>query len=237
VNQIQYGRMNCDRIAPYYEVLEHLSFGKRLEQRRFAFLGEMRTSQTAIVCGGGDGRFLARLLRINSRLEVDYIELSRKMIELAERRVTGMGQTFRERVRFVAGDVRECPLRLDGYDLIVTHFFLDCFSESEVADVVSRLAQCATPGALWVLSEFREAEGAIARIWTRGVIRSLYLAFRFTTGLQVTRLPDHVGALSAEGFCARREERALGGLLYSSVWQLGIPLTESFKGESENGPI
>jgi hypothetical protein len=163
-------------------------------------------------------------------VEVDFIELSPKMIELAERRVSGMGQTFRERVKFRAGDVRECPLRLDGYDLIVTHFFLDCFSESEVAGLVSRLAQWATPGALWVLSEFREAEGAIGRIWTRGVIWGLYLAFRFTTGLQVTRLPDYVAALSREGFCARREERALGGLLHSSVWQLGIPLTESLIG-------
>jgi Methyltransferase domain len=229
--------MNCDGIAPYYEFLEHLSFGKRLEQRRFAFLGEARTSQSAIVCGGGDGRFLARLLRMNSRLEVDFIELSLKMVELAERRVASMGQSFRERVRFCTGDVRECEPRLGGYDLIVTHFFLDCFSESEVASVVSRLALWAKPGALWLVSDFREAEGAIGRIWTRSVIRGLYLAFRFATGLKVTRLPDYVRAVSKEGFCVRREERALGGLLHSSVWQLGIPPAESCKGASENARI
>jgi hypothetical protein len=67
VSQIKAARMDCDGIAPHYEVLEHLSFGKLLEQRRFAFLGETGTLDRAVICGGGDGRFLARLLRTNAR--------------------------------------------------------------------------------------------------------------------------------------------------------------------------
>jgi tRNA (cmo5U34)-methyltransferase len=98
--------MDCDGIAPYYEVLEHLSFGKRLEQRRFAFLGETRTLHRAIICGGGDGRILARLLRANARVEVDFIELSPKMVELAERRIARMGRAFRRRLTFRVGDIQ-----------------------------------------------------------------------------------------------------------------------------------
>jgi ubiquinone/menaquinone biosynthesis C-methylase UbiE len=214
--------MNCDGIAHHYEFLEHLSFGRRLERSRFAFLRETRTSQRAIVCGGGDGRFLARLLRGNPTVQVDFVDLSPRMTELAEGRIAGMGRAVRGRVRFYVGDIREFEPRANGYDLIVTHFFLDCFSESEVASVVSRLARWATPGALWIVSEFRQAEGAIGRFWTRGVIRGLYLAFRFTTDLRVTRLPDYAGALSREGFRLRSEEQAVGGLLRSSVWETSI---------------
>lgn len=215
-------QMNCDTLAPYYEVLEHLFFGRHLEQRRFAFLDEARTSQRTIVCGGGDGRFLARLLRINRRLEADFVELSPKMVDLADRRVTSMGPDFRERVRFCARDVREFEPRAAGYDLIVTHFFLDCFSEPELTDVVGRLATWAAPDARWIVSEFAEAEGPIGRVWTRAVIRGLYAAFSLTTGLCVTRLPNYVAALGRTGFLLLREEQALGGLVHSSLWKMGI---------------
>jgi SAM-dependent methyltransferase len=211
--------MNCDGIARYYQVIEHLSFGRYLERRRFALLGEARASRRAIVCGGGDGRFLARLLRVNSHVEVDFVELSPKMIELAERRVAGMGRTFRERVRFRVGDVWEFEPRTDGYDLIVTHFFLDCFSEPELAGIVACLGSWGVPDARWIVSDFREAEGPVGRLWTRAVIRGLYAAFQCTTGLRVTRLPNYAAALVREGYLQRCEEKALGGLLKSSLWE------------------
>jgi ubiquinone/menaquinone biosynthesis C-methylase UbiE len=211
--------MNCDRIAPYYEILEHILFGRLLEHRRFAFLGEIRTSRRAIVCGGGDGRFLARLLRVNARVDVDFVDLSSTMVELAERRVTGMGRTFRKRVRFHAGDVRSFAAPADSYDLIVTHYFFDCFSNQELEDVVCRLARWGMPQARWIVSDFSEANGPIGRLWTRGVISGLYSAFRFTTGLKVTRLPEYKAALARRGYFLRFEEDVLAGLLHSSIWE------------------
>ena len=212
-------RMDCNGIASYYEVLEHLSFGKRLEERRFAFLAETGTVQSAIICGGGDGRFLARLLRLNSRVEVDFIELSPKMVEIAERRIASMGRAFRRRVRFCVGDIREFEPRARRYDLIVTHFFLDCFTDPQLTNVVELLAKWGTPQARWVVSDFAEANGAIGRSWTRAVIRSLYAAFRLTTGLRVTRLPNYGAELARRGYLLLCEENALRGLLHSSVWK------------------
>jgi SAM-dependent methyltransferase len=218
VRQTQCSRMNCDAIAPYYEALEHLSFGRRLEQMRFAFLQEARASRRAIVCGGGDGRFLARLLRANPAVQVDFVDLSSKMIEVAEKRITGMGWAARRRVRFHAGDIREFAPGPVEYDLIVSHFFLDCFSDAELADVVGSLADWAAPDVTWIVSDFRETQGPIGRIWTSGVTRGLYAAFRLTTGLRVTRLPKYLPAIAEAGFRLRHEENALGGLLHSSVW-------------------
>jgi ubiquinone/menaquinone biosynthesis C-methylase UbiE len=214
--------MNCNRIATYYETIEHLSFGRHLEHRRFAFLGDTKTSRRAIVCGGGDGRFLARLLRVNARVEVDFVDLSSRMITLTEQRIEGMGRTFRERVRFHTGDVRNLDAPADCYDLIVTHFFLDCFSNEELDEVVGRLTRWGTPQVKWIVSDFREAGGPLGRLWTRGVIGGLYMAFRFTTGLRVTRLPRYKAALARAGYILRFEEEALAGLLHSSVWEAGI---------------
>ncbi len=183
-----------------------------------AFLGETRTAERAIVCGGGDGRFLARLLGANPRVQVDFVELSPRMIELAERRVASMGEAFRQRVKFHAGDVCEFRPRPEGYDLIVTHFFLDCFSETELESVVGSLANWGAHDARWMISDFREADGPVGRVWTRGVITGLYAAFRLTTGLRVSRLPNYTAALARAGYVARWEERQLGGLLHSSLW-------------------
>jgi ubiquinone/menaquinone biosynthesis C-methylase UbiE len=221
MNQNPHVQMNCDGIARYYEMLEHISFGKRLEQTRFAFLGETRASQRAILCGGGDGRFLARLLRENPRVQVDYVDLSPKMAELAERRVASMGRAFRERVRFRVGDVREFEPHPGSYDLIVTHFFLDCFSEPELGELLGGLARCATPDARWIVSEFCEAEWPAGRIWSRAVIRALYAVFALTTGLKVARLPNYADALARAGYILRCEEKQFGGLLYSSLWEAG----------------
>lgn len=73
-------------------------------------------------------------------MEVDFVELSPKMVELAERRIASMGRAFQRRVTFRVGDIREFEPRMGGYDLIVTHFFVDCFSDSDLAGVVDLLA-------------------------------------------------------------------------------------------------
>jgi SAM-dependent methyltransferase len=220
-------QMDCDWIAPYYKFLEHCSFGDQLEKRRFAFIETAKEAKRAIVCGGGDGRFLARLLRTNQNVNVDYVDLSPKMAALARERVVSLGITEVERVRFHICDLREFEPDCAEYDLIVTNFFLDCFDAEDVFAVVARLAAMAGPNAQWMVSEFCNGERRAARIFGRAIVRGLYFAFRMTTGLRVTKLPDYEAALSKADFVVRREARALGGLLRSSVWekrQLGAVL-------------
>jgi len=212
-------RMNCDFIAPYYQPVEYLCFGRSLERRRCAFLGEFSKSRRAIVCGGGDGRFLARLLHHNPVVEIDFVDLSRRMAELAERRICGLGGKARGRVKFHVGDVREFKAGQGDFDLIVTNFFLDCFSDQEVGELVPRLAGWASRDARWMVSEFREAESAALRLCTHCIVRSLYGAFRVTTGLRPTRLPNYAAALRECGFQQVRVEYAHLGLLTSSLWQ------------------
>jgi ubiquinone/menaquinone biosynthesis C-methylase UbiE len=211
--------MNADPIARYYQSLEYLCFGRTLEKRRFAFLTETRASRYAVLCGDGDGRFLERLVRINEGVRVDFVESSVKMIERAKTRIAGATRDVRTRVRFYAADIRDFQPSERTYDLIASHFFLDCFTDSEAAVVVARLAGWAAPGARWIISEFRETEGAVGRIWSRSVIRSLYFAFRITTDLRVSQLPNYAALLSNAGFSLRAEQNALAGLLTSTLWQ------------------
>ena len=85
-------KMNCDRIARWYEPAEHLSFRGTLESRRFAYVKQLRESRRAMLCGGGDGRFLAGLLEANPSIEVTYVDLSAEMVKIAEHRITRLGK-------------------------------------------------------------------------------------------------------------------------------------------------
>jgi SAM-dependent methyltransferase len=210
--------MNCDRLAPYYETLERIAFGRKLEACRFAFLDHTKSSKCAFLCGDGDGRFLAKLLSASPFVEVDFVDSSSKMLELAERRAFSLGSLFRSRVRFHLADIREFTPNSPAYDLVATHFFLDCFDDSELPQLVRRIAAWTTADSQWLLSDFREAPGTLPRFWTRAVIRSLYAAFHLTTGLQVTHIPNYRAALINSGFVSQLEFNLRAGLLHSSLW-------------------
>lgn len=211
--------MNADGIAVYYETLERLCFGNALEERRWAFLHDAQESRYALICGGGDGRFLARLIASNPQVEVDFVECSPKMTLLAQRRIAGMGHPATSRVHFFVGDIRDFAPRFRGYDLIAANFFFDCFGEQEVRNLIERVSRWTSTGTMWMISEFQATGGWLARLWKSAIIRGLYLGFRVTTGLRVNKIPNYTLPLLMAGFERSREETSFGGLLHSSVWR------------------
>lgn len=211
--------MNCDWLAPHYRWAEHLTFGKLLERCRFTFLGEIQSAKRALLCGDGDGRFLSQLLRLNSKVVVDYVDLSSRMADLARRRAAELGPTAATRVQFHVTDARLFIPPDCGYDLICCHFFLDCFPQQEVEFLVRKFADFSVPGGQLLVSDFAVANSWMHRWWTASLIRLLYAGFFLTTGLTVTSLPNCAAALSSENFFLQSEVALAGGLLRSAIWR------------------
>jgi ubiquinone/menaquinone biosynthesis C-methylase UbiE len=212
-------KMNCDRIARWYEPAEHLSFRRALEHRRFAYVNRLGESRRALSCGGGDGRFLAGLLQANPTVEVTYIDLSREMMRIAERRIARLGDSYRSRVQFFCADVMTFVPPHRDYDLFATHFFLDCLTREDTQRLILQMMEWSRPGAQWVLSEFQYAQSPFGKLWTSAIIRALYVAFRVTTGLRVNRIPQHATLLLSAGFHLQESHSATGGLLISELWE------------------
>ena len=211
--------INCDLIAPWYEPVEHLCFGHALERRRNAFLADVADVRVAISCGEGDGRFTTALLQSNSQVKVTAVDASPKMTQVAERRAARMGNRLSRRVEYHPCEIHTFQPPLPAYDLIATHFFLDCFNTEEASAVIHRVAGWAAPHSRWLVSEFAQPPTRLGQLWTGAIIRALYGAFRVTTGLRVTHLPDYRPALEREGFQLRRQQYAFGGLLLSEMWE------------------
>ena len=205
--------MNCDPLASVYRWIEYAAFGSRLERHRFHFLKSAVGSKKALLLGDGDGRFLAALLKANAEVRVDSLELSAKMIAVAKRRVRNQA-----RVQWMQGDARNISFPNDQYDLIVTNFFLDCFSSDDVQALARRIRAAATPGARWIISEFRQPtkgwQAWHAKLW----LRAMYLFFSAATRLKTRQLPDYREAIAAQGFGLLNEKVSVAGLIGSELW-------------------
>jgi SAM-dependent methyltransferase len=195
--------VNCDRIARAYRWLEYAGFGRALKHRREAFLAEVGDARRVLVLGDGDGRALAALLRAAPNARVDYVDLSARMLELARSRAGDLRVVYRQ------DDARTTPLPAAEYDIIVTHFFLDCFDAGDQAHLLAHIASAATREARWLVSEFRRP-GLL--------VRTLYLFFRAATGLKTQHLVDHHPLFERHGFRLARSESAWRGLLASELW-------------------
>lgn len=209
---------NFDRLARFYRWMEYASFGPWLGWCRRAFLSELGAHRRALVFGDGDGRFTARLLAANPTIKVDAVDGSAAMLHSLMQRA---GRN-RSRVRAECADARNWQPTGGAYDLIVSHFFLDCLTAEEIRHLAAKLRDSASPDAVWIVSEFAAPEGWFGQLVARPIIAGLYAAFGLLTGLGVRSLPDHAAALGASGFVLERRRTWLGGLLVSEQWSRGV---------------
>lgn len=208
---------NFDKIAHPYRWLEYLTLGKALENCRLHFLPQLLDRRRALILGDGDGRFLAQLLKHNPGLRADAVDSSAVMLQLLRQRCEATSPNTDSRLCTYHQDALSFPLK-NSYDLIVTHFCLDCFTRAELDSLIGRIGPRLAPNALWLISEFRVPSGPM-RLPAQLLIRSLYLAFRLLTGLRTTRLPDHATPLKKSGLTRISHQHRLAGLLTSELWQ------------------
>jgi ubiquinone/menaquinone biosynthesis C-methylase UbiE len=206
-----------DRIARPYRWLEYMSFGPWLERCRNAQLVQLTGARHALLLGDGDGRFLARLLKENPTLTADVVDSSEAMLRILDRRIRRCRPPARHRICLHHADALQWKPAA-SYDLIVSHFFLDCFFPRQVEQLLAGLLPHALPGAQWVISEFAIPRNAVAAYLARGIVGSLYRAFGVLTGLPVRTLPDYATYLHRCGLAPSIERRYLAGLLCSQIW-------------------
>lgn len=210
---------NFDRLAHAYRWMEWLTFGPYLHRARCTFLPELIQARRALVLGDGDGRFTADLLDLNPSIRIDAVDSSPAMLrELLHR--AGPNAT---RVRAHTADARtwlaSLPASTQPYDLVITHFFLDCLTNKEIRTLARIIRLNLSPGAIWVVSDFAIPPGAYGNLIARPLVSLLYTAFGLLTGLRTQQLPDYSSTIRYSGFTLAARKTNLGGLLASEIWQ------------------
>jgi SAM-dependent methyltransferase len=209
---------NFDALAGIYRGMEYLSFGPMLERCRFHFLPQCVNARRALILGDGDGRFTARLLAANRTAQADAVDASAAMLAALRRRVCSADPHAETRLQTVRADLRQWIPSGERYDLVASHFFIDCLTEDEVDALIARTFPHLTDHATWLISEFAVPDGRVRGTLARLLIGFLYFAFGVMTRLRVRELPDYAAVMARHGF--HRQERAtfLGGLLTTETW-------------------
>lgn len=206
---------NFDRLARLYRWMEWFSFGPWLWWCRTAFLRRMTHAKKALAIGDGDGRFTARLLEINPEITIEAVDLSPAMLA----RLKQDAGRNSDRVHTTVADASTwSPEASARFDLIYTHFFLDCLSDDLVSQLAARLASVLVPGGVWVVSEFAIPRRGPGRLLAQPLVAFLYRAFGLLTGLAVRRLPDYRAALGGAGLTLQDHRTHLWGILVSDCW-------------------
>ncbi len=210
--------MSFDRLAGHYGWMEVVLAGEKLQRCRTAFLREVGNRERVLIVGEGNGRFLAECRRTLARAQIMCVDASGRMLTLAEERLRRLGLNVGE-VEFVQADALEWRAPAKAFDLVVTHFFLDCFRPEQVRRVVDALAAAAKPDAAWLLADFRVPESGALRYRALMIHRLMYFFFRAATRLPARRLTEPDGFLAAHNFKLLKREVCEWGLLHSDRWE------------------
>ena len=206
-----------DRLARAYRWMEYFSFGLYLQRCRTLRIAEMAACPRVLVYGDGDGRFLAELVRSARGMQIASVDASSEMLRQATKRLPSEAQA-----RLVQADALTCEaaaFQEAPFDLVVSHFFLDCFDEEELSTLLARVNAATGEGAVWVVSDFAIPQQPVARQLGRLVVGGLYLAFGLLTGLRTRRLPDHGRVMRESGWRLEDRRTLLLGLLASERWR------------------
>ncbi|MGJ8635068.1 MAG: class I SAM-dependent methyltransferase [Luteolibacter sp.] len=205
--------MSYDRFAPFYTFAETLVFGRVLQKARCAGLVDTSPKRVLII-GDGNGRFLERAVPVWPDAQFVSIDASAGMLRQAKKRVKGA------HVRFIHADVFDGLHEIQGqtFDVIVTHFFLDCFHEKTLQKLIPTLSKMLTDTGVWYVSDFTGR-----RLHHRAMLWIMYRFFQMFTETPAQRLPDYRKILFAQGLVPE----TLGS------WRLGFVIAERWQKISE----
>jgi ubiquinone/menaquinone biosynthesis C-methylase UbiE len=208
-------------IAPHYRWLETIVFGNALQRARTRWIETIARPKRTLIVGEGDGRFLCELVRAFPTIDIDCIDASDVMLQLARARLRRTHPESFSRVHFIREDILKWSPR-KSYDLLVTHFFLDCFSGGELQAIIAKLASAAEPGAVWLVADFTIPRKRFARAHARLWLRMMYTFFRATAGIAAKELVDPIPYLDGYGFTPASENLSRGKMLRSDVYVAAI---------------
>jgi hypothetical protein len=145
------------------------------------------------------------------------------MLSLAWQRAAKTCPESFGRVRFIRENIQDWSTQ-QSYDLLVTHFFLDCWPPDKMKAIIHKLAAAAAPGATWLIADFSlPPAGTLARLHSKLWLRAMYWFFRAVAGITANELVDPTPYLHANGFVLKACQLSPDGMVKSELWQRASP--------------
>jgi len=144
------------------------------------------------------------------------------MLQLARKRLEREWPERAHSVRFLHQDITSWIAPEHHYDLLVTHFFLDCFAETQLTAIVSKLARTTTGSGCWLLADFCVPAERVARLPAQVWLAVMYQFFRVTARIDARQLIDPTPFMRGEGFALAGQHSFRKGMLKSEMWRRNL---------------
>ncbi len=202
--------------------MEFLLAGEKLQRCRTAFLPRIAGTRNILILGEGNGRFLTSCRHALPSARITCVDASQRMLSIARKRLQRHAIAL-ENIEFVSANALTWTPPSNSFDLIVTHFFLDCFAPNELQQVIAKLARAADFQATWLLADFQVPASGLGRYRAEAIHRAMYLFFRAATGLSAKRLASPDPFLESERFTLQERHVSDWGLLHTDRWVRNAP--------------
>ncbi|WP_186775730.1 class I SAM-dependent methyltransferase [Rubripirellula tenax] len=213
-----------DRIARFYRVMEWAAFGPHLNRSRVAILSDLPAVSRVLVLGDGDGRLLQRLCLEHPDATIVSVDQSPKMLELQRRRVKAIGGE--DRAEWIQCDAIDFSPEPGRFDLLVTAYFLDCFTESQLETNLTKWLAGVRDGGCWYVVEFTRPASKLQRVVADPILWMMHAFFRWQTGLPNRSLVDLNPILGRLPIRMVKRQTRFCGMMTSRIYAK-MPLTSS----------
>ena len=172
---------NFNNAAWFYDRLSRLVYGKALVDAQRFLLKFIPPDTGVLIVGGGTGWILQELAELRpGGLQITYIEVSAKMTALSKSRNAGDNKVI-----FINDAVENVKLT-GGYDVVITPFLFDNFTEATFQRVFDCIHSSLKPGGSWMNCDSR-----LTGKWWQGVLlKSMFIFFRIACGIEASKLPE-----------------------------------------------
>lgn len=205
-------KRSYDAIAGIYDWLAAIAFGKALRKAQLYLVQYIPAGAKVLVAGGGTGWILEEIAKVHSEgLQIDYLDISEKMIALAKKRNAGNNT-----VHFLSQSASEAFSGND-YDVILTPFFFDNFKENTMRGIFEKLHQKLKAGGVWLYADF-QVQGRY-KLLQKMMLSVMYTFFRATCNIEANKLPDVKGQFASHGYFAVAANTWKGSFIASVVYR------------------
>ena len=184
---------NYDPIAEKYDWLSKLMFRQSLVISQVCLLPHIPYGSNILIAGGGTGWILEEIAKVHpSGLSITYVELSEKMIFLAEKWNVGKNQ-----VVFVNKAIEDYHSS-QKFDIIFTAFLFDNFRFEKVETVFQHLNHLLKNNGKWLFADFYMDEKS--KYWHRLLLKSMLFFFRIICKIEARNLVPVEPFFNENGF-------------------------------------
>lgn len=166
--------MDFNAVAPYYNSLKKIVFGRQLEGMSLHYIGQQSIRGRVLIVGGGNDNLLTYLLEHPGVQEIIFCELSAHFCQQVREQYREHPKWNRVTVENV--DFFDWKLATTDYSHVIFPFFLDLFSQEQVDQCWDICEGILAPRGQVHVVDFSSA--MVRRWWDRGVIYLMYLFFR-----------------------------------------------------------